>query len=216
MVEFPEATAVNRPMPKSYFVKTLGIKNGDLAFRDIEKIVWRNKLSSATLNIKDGAKVKEIHVFEIRIKSDSANLTVLKTIDNAIPYPILFLIFYNNKYQAWLGYKETDSNGVSLTVKTYNKTDWLKFEELPLAITGLDLDEAYANLLSQINSDISTSGETPLRERINHSAILAKLKREIETLTAKMRAEKQFNKQQRLNEKLRIKKEELRRMKNEE
>ena len=107
--------------------------------------------------------------------------------------------------------------GVSLTIKNYNKTSWLNFDELPLEIKGLTLDEVYDNFLSQINSNIEQVQESPtdLRSRVNNAEVIRKLEAEIEKLTAKLFKEKQFNKQVKLNEKLKILKTNLETIKNE-
>lgn len=215
MKEFPSSSVVNKVFSESKFFKKLALSKRKLPFGTIEKVLWRNKICAATVNVQEGASVKEIQVFEIFLKGDVICEAILRTIDNSIPYPILFLIRFEGKYQAWLGYKEANSAGVSLTVKTYNKTDWLNFEELPLEIKGLNLDEVYANFLAQINSNIERKSEeqADLRARVNHAEAIRKLEAEIEKLTSKLFKENQFNKQVKLNEKIRNKKEEIRNMK---
>ena len=215
MKEFPSTTVVNKVFSESKFFKKLALSKRTLPFGTIDKVVWRNKISSTTVNVKEGESVKEIHVFEVILKRDAISEAILKTIDNNIPYHILYLIRFEDKYQAWLGYKEVNSVGVSLTVKNYNKTAWVNFDELPLEINGLTLDDVYDNFLSQINSNIEQNNDAPiaLRSRIDNAEAIRKLEAEIEKLTAKLFKEKQFNKQIELNAKIRNKKEELRNMK---
>lgn len=215
MKEFPSTTVVNKVFSESKFFKKLALSKRTLPFGTIDKVVWRNKISSTTVNIKEGEKVKEIQVFEVILKRDAISEAILKTIDNNIPYHILYLIRFEDKYQAWLGYKEVNSVGVSLTVKNYNKTAWVNFENLPLEIKGLTLDDVYDNFLSQINSNIEQNNDAPiaLRSRIDNAEAIRKLEAEIEKLTAKLFKEKQFNKQVELNAKIRNKKEEIRNMK---
>ena len=216
MKEFPSTTVVNKVFSESKFFKKLALSKRTLPFGTIDKVVWRNKISSTTVNIKEGEKVKEIQVFEVILKRDAISEAILKTIDNNIPYHILYLIRFEDKYQAWLGYKEVNSVGVSLTIKNYNKTSWLNFDELPLEINGLTLDDVYDNFLSQINSNIEQVQESPtdLRSRVNNAEVIRKLEAEIEKLTAKLFKEKQFNKQVKLNEKLKILKTNLETIKN--
>ena len=216
MKEFPSSSVVDKVFSESKFFKKLALSKRTLPFGTIEKIVWRNKISSTTVNVKEGESVKEIQVFEVILKRDAISEAILKTIDNNIPYHILYLIRFEDKYQAWLGYKEVNSVGVSLTVKNYNKTAWVNFENLPLEIKGLTLDEVYDNFLSQINSNIEQNNDAPiaLRSRIDNAEAIRKLEAEIEKLTAKLFKEKQFNKQVKLNEKLKILKTNLETIKN--
>lgn len=216
MKEFPSSSVVDKVFSESKFFKKLALSKRTLPFGTIEKIVWRNKISATTVNVKEGESVKEIQVFEVILKRDAISEAILKTIDNNIPYHILYLIRFEDKYQAWLGYKEVNSVGVSLTIKNYNKTSWLNFDELPLEINGLTLDDVYDNFLSQINSNIEQVQESPtdLRLRVNNAEVIRKLEAEIEKLTAKLFKEKQFNKQVKLNEKLKILKTNLETIKN--
>lgn len=215
MKEFPSSSVVNKVIPESKFFKKLALSKRKLPFGTIEKIVWRNKICPATVNIAEGENAKEIQVFEVVLKMDAVCEALLREIDNHILYPVLYLIRFEDKYQAWLGYKETNSVGVSLTVKNYNKTAWLSFEDLPLEIKGLNLDEVYANFLAQINENIAQKNESQsdLRARVNNAEAIRKLEAEIEKLKTRRDKEKQFNKQVKLNEKIRILKTDLETMK---
>ena len=185
-----------------------------MPFGNIEKIVWRNKLSAKTLNVQDGARVKEIQVFHVILREDKPVDGILRAIDNAIAYQILFLVQLGEKFQAWIGYKETDLNGVRLTVKTYYKTDWTDLESLPIAVSGLTLDDVYANFISQINENVKAAPETDLRTRVNTADDIAKLEREIEKLKSRLRKEPQFNKQIRLNAEIKTLKTKIEEIKN--
>ena len=215
MTDFPQSTFVGKTFSESKFFRKLALSKKTLPFGNIEKIVWRNKLSAKTLNVQDGARVREIQVFHVILREDNPVDGILRAIDNAVAYQILFLVQLGEKFQAWIGYKEADLNGVSLTVKTYYKTDWTDLESLPIAVCGLTLDDVYANFISQINANVKAAPETDLRTRINTADDIAKLEREIEKLKSRLRKEPQFNKQIRLNEKIRILKTDLEAMKNE-
>ena len=54
---------------------------------------------------------KEIEVFIVSLTKPELDEKVLHLIDKEIPYHILFLLEHNDKYQAWIGYKEkSDGN----------------------------------------------------------------------------------------------------------
>lgn len=213
MTDFPQSTFVGKTFSESKFFRKLALPKKTLPFGNIEKIVWRNKLSAKTLNVQDGARVKEIQVFHVILREDKHVDGILRAIDNAVAYQILFLVQLGEKFQAWIGYKEADLNGVSLTVKTYYKTDWTDLESLPIAVCGLTLDDVYANFISQINENVKAAPETDLRTCVNTADDIAKLEREIEKLKSRLRKEPQFNKQIRLNAEIGNKNEEIRKLK---
>lgn len=202
MRDFPESTFVNKVFSESKFFKKLALSKSKLPFGNIAKIVWRNKLSPISANLSEGNNVKEIQVFEVKLKEDKSPEKILQVIDNNILYHILFLIEFDGKYQAWIAYKEIGANGVSRTAKTYYKSDWHSFDDLPLEVQGLNLDEVYENFIAQLNLDIQADGEVDLREKIDVSAKLDKIRRDISKLEAKMLKEKQFNKQVDLKNKI--------------
>lgn len=214
MTDFPQSTFVGKTFSKSKFFRKLALSKKTLPFGNIEKIVWRNKLSARTLNVQDGARVKEIQVFHVILREDKPVDGILRAIDNAVAYQILFLVQLGEKFQAWIGYKEADLNGVSLTVKTYYKTDWTDLESLPIAVCGLTLDDVYANFISQINANVKAAPETDLRTRVNTADDIAKLEREIEKLKSRLRKEPQFNKQIRLNAEIKTLKTKIEEIKN--
>ena len=214
MTDFPQSTFVGKTFSESKFFRKLALAKKTLPFGNIEKIVWRNKLSAKTLNVQDGARVREIQVFHVILREDNPVDGILRAIDNAVAYQILFLVQLGEKFQAWIGYKEADLNGVSLTVKTYYKTDWTDLESLPIAVCGLTLDDVYANFISQINENVKAAPETDLRTRVNTADDIDKLEREIEKLKSRLRKEPQFNKQIKLNAEIKTLKTKIEEIKN--
>ena len=109
---FPKSTEFNKRIPKTKFYEhiELGRKIKDSFVQEIESIIWANKIAPSTVNISVGEKVTEIQVFRIILKQSDFNKDVLKTIDEQIPYHILFIVCCRDKEQAWIGYKEQSSS----------------------------------------------------------------------------------------------------------
>lgn len=139
-------------------------------------------------------------------------LSLLRQIDREIPYHILFLLEYQGKYQAWIGYKEAAASGnKAFKVNGYYHTEWFAEEELPLKLEGLSVDAVYENFVRQIAGDklkIGTSGES-LKESVTRDKQRAQLQKQIDTLKAKIRKEKQLNKQMQMNNEIKKFKKEL-------
>lgn len=151
MLGFPQATEFNKRIPKQKFYENLaGVASLKKAFAEqIKTIYWRNKLAAATLNLAAGDAVTEIEVFEVKLIAPQLDEAVLRQIDKAIPYHILFVLTYEGKAQAWIGYKEASAGG-SFKVSRYYHTEWMTDEKLKLTIDGLNVDAVYESLVRQI------------------------------------------------------------------
>ena len=109
----PESTAFNRRVPKQKFYENCAVSAAlKRSFVDeITAIWWRNKLAATTLNLAKGAAVTEIEVFEIELANGHLNEEVLRQMDRMIPYHLLFVLTFENRAQAWIGYKEASATG---------------------------------------------------------------------------------------------------------
>ena len=215
MIGFPKSTEFNRRIPKQKFYENISVSPTlKRVFIDqIKVIYWRNKVAATTMNLAAGATVTELEVFEIKLNGQQLDEAVLRQIDKEIPYHILFLLEYDGKYQAWIGYKEVAVTGSNaFKVGTYYHTDWLPEDELPLKIEGLSVDKVYENFVRQIAGDAlrsETGKPESLKESVERDNRRQELEKQIAALQTKVRKEKQLNKQVQLNAELKKLKNEL-------
>ena len=203
MLNLPKTTEFNKRIPKQKFYENLTITT---AFKNemkdaIRVIYWRNKIASSTMNLEKGREVTEIEVFEIQLNQPKLDENVLRQIDKEIPYHILFLLEYDNKYQAWIGYKEAAVSGANaFKVSGYYHTEWLAEDRLRLKAEGLNIDAVYENFVRQIAGDKLQliQGES-LEEAVIRSEKRMQLEKQIERLTVKRQREKQLNRQVEIN-----------------
>lgn len=218
MIGLPKSTEFNRRIPKQKFYDNLSVSPTlKRVFIDqIKVIYWRNKVAATTMNLAAGDAVTEIEVFEVRLNGQQLDESVLRQIDKEIPYHILFLLEYDGKYQAWTAYKEAASGNHAFKVGTYYHTDWMPESELPLKIDGLSVDQVYENFVRQIAGDAlrSQEGKTEsLKESVERDNRRQELEKQIAVLQAKVRKEKQLNKQVQLNAELKMLKKEMEELK---
>ena len=208
MIGLPKTTEFNRRIPKQKFYENLSITP---ALRrsfidDVRGIYWRNKLAATTLNLAAGNSVTEIEVFEIQLNARSIDEAVLRQIDREIPSHILFLLSYENQYQAWIGYKEAAVSGnQAFKVSQYYHTEWLDEAQLPLQLDGLNLDTVYENFVRQIRNSVESEVwrvELSVSENVALDQKRQQLEKQIAALEKKIRREKQFNKQVEMNAEL--------------
>ena len=214
MIGLPKTTEFNKRIPKQKFYENMDISPllKKVFVEQVKIIYWRNKIAAATMNLAFGNDVTELEVFEVRLNSPVLDDGLLRQIDREIPYHILFLLEYQGKYQAWIGYKEAAVSGnKAFKVNGYYHTEWLTEDELPLKLEGLSVDAVYENFVRQIAGDklkIETSGET-LKESVARDEKKQKLQKQIDILKPKIRKEKQLNKQMKMNSELKKLKKEL-------
>lgn len=214
MIGLPKTTEFNRRIPKKKFYENMDISPvlKKVFVEQVKNIYWRNKIAVSTTNLAEGKEVTEIEVFEVYLNSPVLDDGLLRQIDREIPYHILFLLEYQEEYQAWIGYKEAMLSGnKAFKVNSYYHTDWLSEEELPLKITGLSLDEVYENFVRQIagnNLKVQTFGES-LKNTIERNEKKQVVQKQIALLQSKIRKEKQLNKQMQMNHELKKLRKEL-------
>ena len=213
MLGLPKSTEFNRRIPKQKFYENLSVTPvlKRVFIDQIKVIYWRNKIAATTMNLAAGETVTEVEIFEVRLDDPKLDVSVLRQIDKEIPYHIIFLLEYDGKYQAWTAYKEEAASGNSaFKVGTYYHTDWLPESELPLKIDGLNIDKVYENFVRQIAGDAlqTDTGET-LKESVERDERRQQLEKQITALQAKVRKEKQLNKQVQLNTELKKLRKEL-------
>lgn len=213
MLGLPKSTEFNKRIPKQKFYENLSVTSAmKRVFIDqIKVIFWRNKIAATTMNLAAGDTVTEVEVFEVKLASPQLDVSVLRQIDKEIPYHIIFLLECDGKYQAWTAYKETAGSGNNaFKVGTYYHTDWLPEAELPLKVDGLGIDKVYENFVRQIAGDaLQTDNDESLKESVERDAKRQLLEKQISALQAKVRKEKQLNKQVQLNAELKKLKKEL-------
>ena len=170
MLGLPMTTEFNKRIPKQKFYENIAVTPAmKKAFVEQIKIIyWRNKIATTTLNLAAGEQVTEIEVFEVRLSAPKLDESVLRQIDREIPYHILFLLEYEGKYRAVIGYKEAAAGKTAFKVDRYYSTDWLDEDDLPVHLEGLTLDAVYENFVRQIAGDVLGTGEsTSLKDSVS-------------------------------------------------
>lgn len=214
MIGLPAKTEFNRNIPKQKFYENTEISPvlKRVFVEQVKSIYWKNKISASTTNLATGKNVTELQVFEIKLKSPVLDDSLLRHIDMNIPYHILFILEYQGKYQAWIGYKEAVASGKAVfKVNSYYHTDWLEEDQLHLKLEGLSVDDVYENFVRQIAGDKLKANDASesLKESVEKDDKRQVLRKQIDALKAKIRKEKQLNKQMQMNDELKKLKKEM-------
>lgn len=205
MLNFPKSTEFNKRIPKQKFYENIAATPAmkKVFVEQIKIIYWRNKIAATTLNLAAGEQVTEIEVFEVRLSAPKLDESALRQIDRGIPYHILFLLEYEGKYRAVIGYKEAAAGKTAFKVDRYYSTDWLDEDDLPVHLEGLTLDAVYENFVRQIAGTVlADENGTTLKESVEQQKRREQIEKQIAALEAKIRKEKQPRKKFELAQKI--------------
>ena len=214
MLGLPKSTDYGRRIPKHKFYENIAVTPVlRKAFSEqIEAIYWRNKIAPSTVNLAEGAEVTEIEIFEIKLRAAELDENVLRRIDRAVPYHIIFILEHEGRYRAAAGYKEAAASGAPpFKVSRYYYTGWTDGEgSLPLRLEGLTMDAAYDNFVRQTAGEaLSADGGETLKASVERQIDTEQLQKKIAALENKIRKERQLNRRMEMNDKLKTLKKEV-------
>ena len=200
MVVFPEYAKVGRIIAKENFFdgSTPEVKN--LLKNEIARITWEYKLAPNTINLPS-KKWPEMEVIKVDIKNGEAPYKVLKRIDTAIPYPILFIVKKGTAEKAVISYKEIDQKSEdNAKVERYFETQWNDPVINDIKISGLDIDSVFYSMIRTIagqNLDIDSNSEaSSIRADIDKTNTNDKIRKQIKQLEVKYSKEVSVAKRQ--------------------
>lgn len=207
MFRYPAQAEVNRVLPKNKIYAQARAGNAlQRKFIDqIEKIVWRYKLSSETVNLPETKITREIQVFDLHLKVRELHQDVLRAIDRSIRHPIAFQLRSGRHIRFAMAYKRaSDAAPDKWVVESYFQSDWqpadhCKLQPLPPV---LNLSALYERLISAHLPLPAREGES-LHKHVARLERLRQTQREIQQLEARITKEKQFNRKVALNQKIR-------------
>lgn len=202
---FPQQAAFGKILPKSKIYEFSKPSNAikDLFVKQVEQVIWEYKLSPETTNISAGDGVQEIQILKIQSKVVEIDENVLRTIDEAIPSHIFYVIVFGNKKKLIAAYKrQSEADSGKWVTGSYFQSDWVTASEsginLPIA---LNMGGLYAQMLRSIMPVEHKEGES-LKAQAERLDQLRLKNGELVKLEIKLAKEKQFNRKIEINAQL--------------
>ena len=193
-------------MPKSkiYEHAKASSKLRQLFVHQVDQIVWQFKLAPETINLDATEAVMEIQIFKVGLRADELDEGVLRAIDKAVAFPIIFELTHGGKRKAIAAYKRpSEADKAKWVVSEYFGTEWEPENNprnpLPSA---LNLGGLYDGILSALVPAVGGTVEPIATRVVRMEAVRAK-QREVERIKARLAREKQFNSRVAINAELR-------------
>lgn len=206
MFAYPSNALFGRVLPKNKIYgharPSAAVK--ELFVRQVEQIVWQYKLAPETINMAGTTAVPEILVFRIILKENELKPEVLRCIDTAIPFPILFELCCEDRVQSVAAYKRpSESDATKWVVGDTFAGDWQSVDapRTPLPVM-FDLAGLYEHLLRSVLPYSARAGEG-LQAHVARVELARLKQRELERCTAKLQRERQFNRKVTINAEVR-------------
>ena len=205
-VRYPAQAAFDRTLPKSklYAHSHAGTRLKNLFVQQVEQIVWQFKLAPETINLPARPAVPEIQVFGIQLKMPELSFDVLRAIDQAVQFPIIFELAHAGRTQVIACHKRPSEVDASRWVLSdYFASDWLAdHAERSAMPVALHLVGLYEQLLRALLPLPARPHET-LAEHVARLDALAAKQREADKTAARLEKERQFNRKVAINADLR-------------
>lgn len=200
LYDYPKSTLLKRVVPKTRIYDrvqaTTSLKDKFVA--QVDQITWRAKLAPETINLPATKSVPEIQVFRVTLKSGAVQDDVLKAIDRAIPFPILFELeqasLNEGQIQIAAAHKRpSEADAGKWVISDYLRSDWLPADtpRSPLPV-ALNLGVLYEQILTVLMPIVPQTAES-LSARMDRTHALKTKEREISQLKSKLKRETQFN-----------------------
>lgn len=213
---YPKSAQFGRVIPKSKIYEHAGVNTAlkDLFVAQVDQIVWKYKLAPETINLPAAKFITEIQVFTISLKLATLHIDVLRAIDRAIPFQLIFEVSYGSRSQTIAAFKRpSEVDGSKWVVSDYFKSEWTASDtsRTPLPV-ALDLASLYDKVVTDL-MPVQPLVEENIQARVDRIEAIKSKELAVARFKGQLTREKQYNKQVSINAALRLAKQELAQLK---
>lgn len=189
MFNLPKECIVDKIIPKKIFYDNVNMTNTikQEFINKVEKIIWKHKIYEENINVAKTQNVEEIEIFELDLKEKYEVKNLIKVITKEIPYPILFLIKFNEEFQYAIKYED------SIYFSEWNNNITFNFVDF-------DLEKVYENIVKAI-TNIKNNIKN-IQEELDKQQEKIKIQNEINKLENQIKKEQQFNRKVEINKRI--------------
>lgn len=181
MLNLPEVTQLQKPLPKAQIYRKFQLTNAQQTKfdADISRIDIVNEISSRTIpSIQEGEKVKSFYILSVTLKTKDYEQKNIERIAKLIPQNMVFALQFEEEVQ------------LAVFCEKVFTTEWMPETKASIQLTGLNFDDVWENIIKKIeggewNNDLSLEENIVLKEQKE------KLQKEIEKIEKLARKESQ-------------------------
>lgn len=193
MYGLPHTTEVRKQLPKKAIYAKFELKPAQKAGfdADVSRIDIVAVVSPTTVPaVAAGEDIKEFYVLAVQLKRKEYDEKNIAMLSKLIPQNILFALQYEDQTQ------------LAIYHTKLIRSDWKPTEETAIALTGLNLDTVWENIIKAIGEIQVQEGKT-LTEQIQEDDERIKIAKQISELEKKLAKETQPRKKRELFEQIR-------------
>lgn len=206
---YPQQAAFDKVLPKNrIYAHAKPSRRLQQRFTDeVAQIVWKYKLAPETTRLPARSGIEEIQIFAVALKAaaeDEFTEDVLRCIDRAINFPIVFEVGAGERVRAVAAYKRpSDADSAKWVVGDYFMSPWMPADSPRAALpVALDLASLYGQILRRLMPYPPREGES-LKDHAERLGQIHTLQREHKKLATRLSREKQFNRKVEINAEVR-------------
>ena len=177
MLNLPEITQLQKPLPKTQIYKKFQFSNAQQTKfdTDISRIDIVNEVSSGTIpSIQEGEKVKSFYVLRVVLKTKNYDIKNIEKIAKLISQNFVFVLQYEEEIQ------------LAVFCEKVFTSDWMLETNATISLSGLNFDEVWENIIKRIEGG-EWNNNFSLEENIELKEKKEKLQKKIEALKNKMK-----------------------------
>jgi hypothetical protein len=197
LFRYPDQAQLKRVVPKARIYDAVGASTAlkDRFVKELDQIIWAYKLAPETVRLPATKQVPEIQVFRLTLKTAELHQDVLRAIDRAIPFPLIFELRRDCQIQVAAARKRpSEADGAKwVLVGDHLRSAWLpEVAERAALPVSLNLRGLYDQLLTAL-MPIAPVAEEDIDASLERLEAIKAKEREISQLKSKMKRETQFN-----------------------
>lgn len=206
---------IDRTIFKKMFYENADFSKGDkdLFTNSIDKILWIYCLNQDNMNIPayktDEREYLETEVIEVTLSECKGVRRIAEIIMRTIPYPILLIFRYEEKYQLWTAHQRFNlADNSKNTLEEFVNTDWLddnsdiwdKLNVNNFRFTNFfDMYSDIVNVIAVLNAQKLTDKELSGEEARELLRKNAEIDSRIAALRAELKKATEFSKRMEIN-----------------
>lgn len=219
-LNIPDECKISRTVFKKMFYENAALSKGDkdLFVNSIDKVTWIYCLNQDNMNISayttEEREYLEIEIMEVALSENKGIKRIAEIIMRSIPYPMLLIFSFEDKYQVWTAHQRFNLADNSKTTleepictewqdvdsNLWDRLNFSNFRYTNFYDMYSDIVDAVAVFNAEKLTDKEISGEEA-RELLRRNA---EIDSQIAVLRAEMKKATEFNRKMEIN--LKIKK----------